>query len=106
MESSDPECKGNVEEDCEMEEEKEIGEDNIAGNEEVEGFVGGIWYPNGIDFDKKTMEGVDIDMNAEDTSKDENGTGTVRLTKNAQKRKMKDNKKSKLSLAANRKKSR
>jgi len=104
MESSAPECKGNVDDDYEMDEEKEV-EGNLAENE-VEGFVGGIWYPNGIDFDSKTMEGIDINMDAENADKDENETGAVRIKKNTQKRKMKDNKKSKLTLAASKKKSR
>ena len=116
-ECSDAGIEESVEEDEEMEEEKEEdgeGDEEEEGDkedEEVErveadGFVGGIWYPNGMDAENMIVEGDDVDMDLEKLHEDKILNGADKSKTNVRKRKMKDSKKNKLLLGVNQKKSR
>lgn len=87
--------------------EEDLEEDG-AGEElekgEDEGFSGGIWYPEVMDLDEKHPDDDQIDMDDEKSGNEIKRTG--KGMKNNLKRKIKNNKKSKLSMAVNQKKKR
>ena len=106
--STDAETEKSVEEEDAIAEDVEEGieEDHKSDRKESEGFVGGIWFPNGIDFDKLTVQEDDMDLDVENLQKDKTISDANKSGKNLLKRKVKDNKKNKFLVGSNRKKTR